>query len=80
MLYAIYLDENGLDSDLAYARASGLMKGEKYLVENVSMGQSYTSIYLDYPQNNYNSIMFDFVDEEGNEVNIYDDQIYNPYI
>jgi hypothetical protein len=61
----------------------GLNKDEMYEVEHVSMGQSYTSIYLSKPKegtkNPFNSVIFDFF-ENDEELDIYSDSRFNPYI
>lgn len=63
-----------------YAKNAGLQVGERYEVEDVSMGGSYTSIYLTDIDGVFNSVQFDFEDENGIEVNIYKDPRYNSYI
>lgn len=61
----------------------GLNKDELYEVEHISMGQSYTSIYLKTPKdgtnNPFNSVIFDFY-ENNKKLNIYKDRRFNPYI
>lgn len=60
----------------------GLNKDEVYEVEHISMGQSYTSIYLSNPKvgtkNPFNSVMFDFF-EDDKELDIFSDRRFNPY-
>lgn len=51
----------------------------RYKVSSVSMGGSYTTIQLeDFGDKNFNSVLFVFEDEDGREVNIYGDPVYNP--
>lgn len=61
----------------------GLIKGEVYEVEDISMGQSYTSIYLKNPKegtkNPFNSVFFKFY-ENGKKLDIFSDRRFNPYI
>ena len=61
----------------------GLIEGEEYEVESVSMGQSYTSICLTTPKegtkNPFNSVIFNFF-EDNKELNIYSDNRFNPYL
>lgn len=61
----------------------GLTKGEIYKVEHISMGQSYTSIYLINPKegtkNPFNSVYFEFY-ENKKKLDIYSDRRFNPYI
>ena len=57
-----------------------LMIGNKYEVEYISMGQSYTSIFLvGYENHCYNSVFFDF-EEDGEPIDIYRSPKYNPYL
>lgn len=61
----------------------GLNKDEIYEVKHISMGQSYTSIYLKVPKddtkNPFNSVIFDFY-ENGEELDIYSDHRFNSYL
>lgn len=61
----------------------GLNKGEVYEIDHISMGQSYTSIYLKTPKdgtkNPFNSVIFDFY-EDDEELYIYSDYRFNPYL
>ena len=61
----------------------GLKIGELYEVSHISMGQSYTSIYLETPKegtkNPFNSVIFEFY-EYGEELDIYSDSRFNPYL
>lgn len=81
MLYAIFTKlEAGYPGNGENAIKRGLKVGEKYEVEYIGMGQSYTSIELKGIENNFNSVLFDFEDENGVPVNIYRDPRYNPYL
>ena len=74
MLTAIYnYPENG------YCPAEGLRVGQEYEVEEVSMGQSHTYIYLKGHKGCFNSVQFDFY-ESGTPHNIFRDPRYNPYM
>lgn len=57
----------------------GLEKGARYEVEEINMGQSNTSIILKGCVLAYNSIDFTFT-ENGQEIDIYRDKDFNPYI
>ena len=61
-------------------RNSGYKIGDMFEVKDVCMGQSYTSIYDAKDDQAYNSIYFDFYDENGVEIDIYEDPRYNPYL
>ena len=80
MLYAIcvYVD-NGWPFDQEILKKNNIKIGDKFEVEDVSMGQSNTSIILKGFKDDFNSVHFRFEDEYGNVVNIYDDPRYNPY-
>lgn len=81
MLYAIFkYPEAGHDCDIEYAKKMGLKKNKKYEVDCMSMGQSYTSIYLKGIEGNFNSVQFEFQEPNGAPVNIYRDPRYNPYL
>lgn len=56
-----------------------LEKDASYEVEQINMGQSYTSIYLKWHKGAFNSIDFIFT-ENGQEIDIYKDKDFNPYI
>lgn len=60
-------------------RQTDLEVGKEYEVEGISMGGSYTSIYLVEKRYSYNSIMFEFY-ENGKPLNIYKDRRFNPYL
>jgi uncharacterized protein (DUF4213/DUF364 family) len=74
VLTAIYnYPENG------YRPAEELVVGQEYEVEDVSMGQSYTSIFLKGYTGVFNSVQFDFY-ENGKPHDIFRDSRYNPYM
>ena len=80
MLYARFnYPDNGWPAERGYAERMGLKVGERYEVEFVSMGGSYTSIYLKNIDGTFNSVLFDFETSDGTEVNIYHDDRYSPY-
>lgn len=54
-----------------------LKVGETYQVEEISMGQSRTSIGIN--GKSYNSVIFEFY-ENGEKIDIYKDERFNPYI
>ena len=51
-----------------------------YEVEFISMGQSHTSIYLKEIDDVFNSVNFEFYDEDGNQVDIFSMPEYNLYL
>lgn len=81
MLYAKFnYPDNGWPAERDYAESMGLKVGDRYEVEYVSMGQSYTSIYLTDIEGVFNSVQFDFEEEDGTPVDIYNDYRYCPYM
>lgn len=64
-------NDTWLNHDLEY--------GKTYEVEDVDMGQSYTSIYIVGKPYPYNSIFFEFY-ENGELLDIYEDRRFNPYL
>ena len=80
MLYAKFMYPNyGYDYDKEYAKKMGLQVGERYEVEDISMGGSHTSIYLKDIKGSFNSVQFEF-EENGKPIDIYRDHRYNPYL
>ena len=57
-----------------------LVKHETYEVERVNMGQSLTTVKLKGFNTTFNSVLFDFYDENGAPVNIYKNPRYNSYL
>lgn len=81
MLYAICVCvDNGWPFDQEILKKNNIKIGDKFEVEDVSMGQSNTSITLKGFKNVFNSVHFRFEDESGSEINIYCDHRYNPYL
>lgn len=79
MLYAKFMYPNsGWDGDVEYAKEVGLKIGEKYEVEDLSMGGSHTSIFLKNIDGAFNSVQFEF-EEDGKAIDIYNSPKYNPY-
>lgn len=80
MLYAKFIYPNyGLDCDKEYAKKMGLKVGERYEVEDISMGGSHTSVYLKDIKGSFNSVQFEF-EEDEKPIDIYRDPRYNPYL
>ena len=57
----------------------GIKVGDRFTVTDIDMGQSSTSIYLEEHSGSFNSVFFEF-EENGEEINIYGDKRYNPYL
>ena len=56
-----------------------LRLNQEYKVEYISMGQSYTTVYLVGFWQAFNSVHFDFF-EDGKEIDIFRSSKYNPYL
>lgn len=57
----------------------GFKVGDCIPVNNINMGRSSTSIYLEGFKDSFNSVFFNFK-EDGKDINIYGDKRYNPYL
>lgn len=80
MLYAKFMyPDNGHNGDIEYAKKMGLKVGERYEVEDISMGGFYTSIYLKDIKGCFNSVQFDF-EEDDAPIDIYRSPKYNFYL
>lgn len=80
-IYARFLyPQNGYMNDGSKALSAGLIVGERYEVEFISMGQSYTAIMLVGISGAFNSVLFKFEKEDGTDLNIYKDPRFNPYM
>ncbi len=81
MLYAKFMyPDAGYNFDVECAKKAELKIGERYEVEYLSMGQSNTSIYLKGVDGCFNSVQFDFEEDDKTPVDIYRNHRYNPYL
>ncbi len=79
MVFAKYLHTDcGYNHEKEYIEKS-LTLGESYPIRSINMGQSNTSVYLEGFKVGFNSVFFDFF-EDGQEINIYRDARFNPYM
>ena len=79
-LYAKFLyPDHGLEADRIRVRELGLEVGKMYKVRDVEMGGWYTDIWLEGYKGSFNSVHFEFY-EDGEEIDIYEDPRYNPYM
>lgn len=70
----------GYDCEEEMVKTLGFKVGDKFEVEYIDMGGSSTSIQLkDFPNQSFNSVFFEF-EEDGKELDIYDDTRFNPYL
>jgi len=56
-----------------------LTVGEMYKVSFISMGGSYTTVYLEGTDEGFNSVQFEFYEDDKRH-NIFKDPAYNPYL
>lgn len=78
ILAVVVSDKGGYDSDKEQFRKAGFKLGDKIEVEDINMSQSSTSIKLK-DHGWFNSVFFDF-EENGEELDIYSDSRFNPYL
>lgn len=69
----------GYDVEKQEMNNLGIKVGDRFTVIDIDMGQSSTSIYLEEHSGSFNSVFFEF-EENGEEINIYNDDRYNPYL
>ena len=63
----IFLDENGYDIQLENAKKCGLIKGEAYTINDVSIGSFKSEVNLvEFPNAWFNTVMFD--NKKNNDV------------
>lgn len=79
-LYARYLHpHNGYERDKERCKEN-LVLTERYLVTSVDMSQCITYITLSGLSGRFNSVNFEFENEDESPHNIYEDPTYNPYL
>ena len=70
----------GYDCEKEIVKTLGFKEGDKFEVDYIDMDGSSTSIYLkDFPNQPFNSVFFEF-EENGEELDIYDDTRFNHYL
>lgn len=68
-----------ISNEDCFEKCEELSVGTRYEVDFISMGQRYTTIYLIGHKHGFNSVLFEFYDE--NElVDIYKSSKYNSYL
>lgn len=71
--------DSGSPNDIKKAKECGMVVGNEYRVQNIVMGQSSTSVYLEGFDGVFNSVHFEFL-EDGHPLDIFRDSRFNPYI
>lgn len=69
----------GYNSERIEMNNLGIKIGDRFIVTDIDMGQSSTSIGLKEHSGYFNSVFFNF-EENGEELNIYGDPRFNPYL
>ena len=71
---------SGHEDDQEQIKNLNFKVGDKFEVENISIGQSYASLTLkEFPKQSFNSSNFSF-EEDGKKLNIFNDKRFNPYL
>lgn len=72
MLYAKFMHPDAGDNgDIGYARSQGLVVGKIYEVDSIVIGRCFTEVWLKGFQYYFNSVQFEFEDENGKPVDIF---------
>lgn len=61
-------------------KKAGIQIGDKIELVDASVGGWHTDVYLKGYDTKFNSVFFDFEDEDGNPYNIYTDKRFATYI
>ena len=70
----------GYDCEEEMVKSLGFKVGDKFEVDYIDMGYCATDVYLkDFPNQSFNLVFFEF-EENGKELDIYDDTGFNPYL
>lgn len=72
MIRAKFLNRNGYDSEPIRAREKGLVEGCFYNVVDTDIGRCSSEVYLEGINYGFNSVMFEYYDEDNNEIDIID--------
>ena len=79
-IQAMFLyQHNGTKFSQENVMKAGLVLGASYDVESISMGQSNTAIYLVGYKQPFNSVHFEFF-ENDKQIDIFRDKRFNPYL
>lgn len=80
MLYAICKTlDAGTDYDEKIMKKNNIKVGDEIEVDSIFVHSWSTDVYLVGYEDNFNSVFFNFVDEDGNEVDIYSDERFRDY-
>jgi len=62
---------NGYEHEQAEAKGKGLIEGKEYVLKDANVGGFSTSVQLEGVEGRFNSVQFDFRNEDGTEADIY---------
>lgn len=80
-LYAICTTLNaGTDFDKKAIVEAGIKVGDKIPLVNAEVGKFHTNVYLKGYPKSFNSVFFNFVDENGEDYDIYSDESFYTFI
>ena len=73
-LYAVLTTyETGHESQREKIKKLGMNIGDKYMVDYIDVYGYHTDVFLiEYPDENFNSVFFDFYDQDGNKIDVYE--------
>ena len=72
MVYAKFMDPDaGYRGDIGYAKNQRLVVGNRYEVDSIVIGSYFTEVWLKGFQYYFNSVQFEFEDENGKPVDIF---------
>ena len=72
--------EAGFDGDQKRFNRSGIQIGDKIELEDASVGGWISEIWLVGHEDPFNSVFFDYVDENGKPYDIYRDKSFSQYM
>lgn len=72
--------EAGYPSDQERFNRSGIQIGDKIELEDASVGSWMSEVWLVGHEDPFNSVFFDYVDEDGEPYNIYRDKSFSQYM
>ena len=68
MVYAKFMHPSaGCRGDIGYAKSQGLVVGNRYEVDGIAIGLYFTEVWLKGFQYYFNSVQFEFEDENGSQ-------------
>jgi hypothetical protein len=79
-IYAICTTlDAGYDYEQEEIKESGIQVGDKIELEDALVGGWHTDVWLVGYPDSFNSVFFDFVDENGEDYDLYNDMDFSAY-